>query len=157
MKIDGHTSRDYLRLLAPLFALMAAVWALRMVVYAAGAAPVVLHIVSVTLAGRISVLLVVLMIQHRHFGSYVSVIASVFVLICWEQFIISAAIVFSMATGIVTVYSAPEFTFGAGPAANLASHLLIGLGSGTLLGAAMGCLLFWMLRRLTSSAARSAR
>jgi hypothetical protein len=157
MKIAGHTPGDYLRLLAPLFALMAAVWALRMVLYAAGLGPMVLHVVSVTLAGRVSVLLAVLMIQHRRFGSYTSVIASVFLLLCWEQFIISVAIVFSMITGVMTVYSAPEFTLGASPAGNLASHWLIGLGSGTLLGAAMGCLLLWMVRRLTSSSAKTTR
>ena len=157
MKINGHTPGEYLRLLAPLFALMAAVWALRIVVYAAGAPAIALHIVSVTLAGRVSVLLAVIMIQHRRFGGYTSVIASVFLLVCWEQLIISAAILFTMATGILTVYSAPQFTFGASETANLASHLLIGLGSGTLLGAAMGCLLSWILRRLGSSTARSAR
>ncbi|HEV3277256.1 MAG TPA: hypothetical protein VG860_10610 [Terriglobia bacterium] len=157
MRIDGHGPGDYLRLLAPLFALMAAVWALRIVVYAAGAAPMVLHIISVTLAGRIAILLAVIMIYRRRFGSYTSVIVSVFLLICWEQLIIAAAIVFTLATGILNVYSAPRFTLGESPATHLAGHLTVGIGSGTLLGAAMGCLLFWMLRRLASSAARSAR
>ncbi len=157
MKIDGHSPRDYLHLLAPLFALLAAVWALRIVVYAAGVTGLALHIISVTLTGRVSILLAVIMIYRRRFGSYASVIASVFLLSCWEEFIISAAILFTMFTGVTNVYSARPFTFGMSSAANLASHLTMGLGSGTLLGAAMGCLLLLILRKLVSSEARSAR
>ena len=157
MKIDGHGPRDYLHLLAPLFALMAAVWALRIVVYAAGVTPMVLHIISVTVAGRLSILLAVIMIYRRRFGSYTSVIASVFLLTCWEQLIISAAILFTVITGVTNVYSARRFTFGESPAVHLAGHLTVGIGSGTLLGAAMGCLLLWILRKLVSPAAGSAR
>ena len=52
MKIGGHGLRDHIRLLGPLLVLMAAVWALRIVLYAAGAPSFVLHVVSVTLATR---------------------------------------------------------------------------------------------------------
>jgi hypothetical protein len=153
MRIDGHSLRDYLGLLAPLFAFMAAVWGLRIVVYAAGATGDILHIVSVTLAGRLSILLVVIMIHRRRFGGYSSVITSVFLLSCWEQLIISAAIFFTVLTGITNVYSAPRFTFGESPLSHLVGHLTVGIGSGTLLGAAMGCLLLLILRKLVSPAA----
>jgi hypothetical protein len=152
MRIDGHSLRDYLHLLAPLGALMAAVWALRIVVYAAGARGDVLHIISVTLAGRLSILLAVIMIHRRRFGGYTSVITSVFLLTCWEQFIISAAILFTVLTGMTNVYSASRFTFGESPLAHLVGHLTIGIGSGTLLGAAMGCLLLLIVRKLMSPA-----
>ena len=157
MRIDGHGLRDYLHLLAPLFALLAAVWALRIVVYAAGATGDILHIISVTLAGRVSILLVVIMIHRRRFGGYISVITSVFLLSCWEQFIISAAILFTVLTGMTNVYSAPRFTFGETPLAHLVGHLTVGIGSGTLLGAAMGCLLLLILRKLVSPAAGMTR
>ncbi len=157
MKIGERGLREYLHLLAPLFAFIVAVWALRLVVYAAGASGMVLHIVSVTVAGRLSILLAVIMIYSRRFGSYVSVITSVFLLTCFEQLIISAAILFTVLTGKINVYSARQFTFGETPAAHLVGHLTIGIGSGTLLGAAMGCVLLLILRRLVSAEARSVR
>jgi len=157
MKIDRHGLRDYFQLLAPLFALIAAVWALRLVVYAAGVQGPALHVISVTLAGRVSILLAVIMIYRRRFGGYTSVIASVFLLSCWEQFIISAAILFTVLTGVTNVYSARRFTFGESPATHLVGHLTVGIGSGTLLGAAMGCLLLLILRKLASPATRSSR
>ena len=157
MKIDGHGLRDYFRLLAPLFALIAAVWALRIVVYAAGVRGPALHVISVTLAGRLSILLAVIIIHRRRFGGYTSVIASVFLLSCWEQLVISAAILFTVLTGIFNVYSAPHYTFGETPAVHMLGHLTVGIGSGALLGAAMGCLLLLILRKLVSPATRSTR
>ena len=157
MKIDEHGPRDYLRLLAPLVALIAGVWALRLVVYAAGVTGPALHVISVTLAGRVSILLAVIMIYYRRFGSYASVIASVFLLSCWEQLVISAAILFTVLTGIFNVYSAPEFTVRETPATHLLVHLTVGIGSGTLFGAAMGCLLLLIFRKLVSPATRSTR
>jgi len=150
MKIEGHRLRERVRLLAPLFGLTAAVWALRLVVFAAGAEPGSewLHVISVTVTGAVSILLAVLMIHHRRFGSYTSVVVAVFMLIAWEQLLISAAIAFASITGTVNVYSAPEFSFGEGPWRHIAGHLTIILGLWTILGSAMGCLLLWMLRRV---------
>lgn len=157
MKIDGHGLRDYLQMLAPLFALIAAVWALRIVVYAAGVRGPALHVISVTLAGRVSILLAVIMIHYRRFGGYAGVVVSVLLLSCFEQLIISAAILFTVLTGIFNVYSNPHFTFGESPRAHLVGHLTVGIGSGTLLGAAMGCLLLLILRKLVSPATRGTR
>lgn len=147
MKLGEHGLREHLGLLAPLFAFIAAVWALRIVVYAAGAPPLVLHVISVTVAGRLSILLAVVMIYRRRFGSYSSVVAAVFLLICWEEFLIVAGVIFTILTGIRNVYNAPEFSFGATLWEQVLGHLTIGVGSGTILGAAMGCVIFWMLRK----------
>jgi hypothetical protein len=150
MKIEGHRFRDSVHLLAPLFVLIGAVWALRMVVFAAGARPgsVWLHVISVTVTGAASILLAVLMIHHRRFGSYPSVVAAVFLLIAWEELLISAAIAFATITGTVNVYCLPEYSFGQSPWHHIAAQLSLIVGSRTILGAAMGCLLLWMLRRV---------
>jgi len=150
MNIEGHRFRDSVRLLAPLFVLIAAVWALRLVVFAAGAEPgsVWLHIISVTVTGAASILLAVLMIHHRRFGSYTSVVAAVFLLIAWEELLISAAIAFASITGTMNVYSLPKYSFGETPWRHIAAQLTLVLGSRTILGSAMGCLLLWMLRRV---------
>ncbi|HUI43795.1 MAG TPA: hypothetical protein VL523_17685 [Terriglobia bacterium] len=149
MKIGGHGLQEHVRLLGPLFGFIAAAWALRMIVYAAGVskASLWLHVISVTLVGALSILLAVVMIHRRRFGSYASVVASVFLLMCWEQLLIVAAIAFTALTGFNNVYSAPEFSFGETPWVHAAGHLTFGIGSGTIFGGAMGCLLLWMLRR----------
>jgi hypothetical protein len=149
MKIGGHGLREHLRLLGPLFGFIAAVWALRAVIFAAGVSKhsPLLHVVSVTLAGAISILLAVIMIHRRRFGSYPSVVASVFLLMCWEEILIVLAISLTALTGINNVYSAPEFSFHETPWVHAAGHLTFGIGSGTIFGGAMGCLLLWMLRR----------
>jgi hypothetical protein len=46
--------RDHVRLLAPLFALIAAVWALRLVLDASGAPKGLVRLSSVTVAGAVS-------------------------------------------------------------------------------------------------------
>jgi hypothetical protein len=149
MNIGGHGLREHLRLLAPLFGLIAAVWALRLVVFAAGlpASSPWLHVISVTVFGAVSILLAVLMIHRRRFGSYANVVAATFLLVCWQQGLIVAAILFTALTGISNVYSAPAFSFGESYGAHAAGHLTFGIGSGILFGGGMGCLLLWMLRR----------
>ena len=53
MKIGEHDFGDHIRLLAPLFAFIAAVWALRLVLYAAEAPSPLLRVCSVTVAGSV--------------------------------------------------------------------------------------------------------
>ncbi|HXJ93604.1 MAG TPA: hypothetical protein VMT20_12050 [Terriglobia bacterium] len=152
MRIGKHGLLDHLRLLAPLFGFIAAVWALRMVVFAAGAPrfSVELRVISVTVAGGLSVLLAVLMIHRRNFGGYASVVAAVFLLSCWEQVLISAAIIFTALTGIANVYTGPDLAFVPGMWRHAAGHLTFGIGFSAILGSAMACILFWMLRRADS-------
>ena len=149
MNIGGHGLREHLQLLAPLFGLIAAVWVLRLVVFAAGApaSSLWLRVISVTVFGAVSILLAVLMIHRRRFGSYANVVVATFLLACWQQVLIVAAILFTALTGITNVYSAPAFSFGESLAVHAAGHLTFGIGSGTIFGGAMGCLLLWMLRR----------
>lgn len=148
MKIGEHGLREHLHLLAPLFGLVAAVWALRLVLAFGGAPPVVIHYCSVTAAGAISILFAVLLIYFKKFGGYSSVAASAVLLHLWEQLLISGAIAFSILTGNPTVYSAPEFAGRMTPVQHLLSHLTFGLAFGSLIGTGMGCVLLWMLRKL---------
>lgn len=147
MKVGGHGLRDHIRLVSPLLALIAAVWALRLVLHLAGAPPLVLHITSVTLATAAATLLAGIMVHNRQFGSYANVVVAVFILSVWEQILISAAIAFTALTGLVNVYSAPEFSFGQSLWVHIAGHLIFGIGSGTLFGTVVGGVVFWMLRK----------
>ena len=148
MKIGGHGLREHIHLLKPLFGLIAAVWLLRLVLDKAGTPPTVVRMVSVTVAEAASILLAVLVIHLRAFGSYASVVAAAFLLEFWQQLLICGAIAFSALTGTANIYTAPEYSFHRGPAAHIIGHLTGALGFGTLFGAAMGCLLLWMLRRI---------
>lgn len=159
MKIGRHGLMDHLRLLGPLFGFIAAIWALRIVLHAAGASrsSPELRVISVTVAGGVAVLLAVLMIHRRSFGGCASVVAAVFLLSCWEQLLITAAIIFSALTGIPNVYTGPDFAFVPGLWHHAAGHLTIGIGSSAIFGSAMGCILFWMLRKADSQGAADAR
>lgn len=148
MRIGEHGIREHLHLLAPLFGLIAAVWALRLVLAFAGAPPVVVHYCSVTAAGAISILFSVLLIYFKKFGGYYAVAACAVLLQIWEQCLISAAIAFGILSGIPNVYTAPEFARHMTPVQHLLSHLTFGLVFGSLIGTLMGCLLLWMLRKL---------
>jgi len=147
MKISGKDLQDYLRLLAPLFGLIAAVWALRLVMDAIGAPFALVRACSVTVTASVSVLLAAALVHFKQFGSYANLVAAVFLLTFWEQFLISSAIAFSMLTRIQNVYIAPEFALGFTPLRHIAGHLLFGVGFGTLFGSAVGCLLLWLLRK----------
>jgi hypothetical protein len=154
MNINGFSLRDHLRLLAPLFGLIAAVWALRIVLAEMGASRLVLSICSVTLAGAAALLLAVLLIHGRHMGGYANVAAAVFLLECWEQGLISLAIAFGALTGTQNVYTAPEFSFGLSPLRHILGHLTFGIGMSTLFGSGTGCLLLWLLRKFVPAGAR---
>lgn len=148
MKIGQHGLREHIHLLVPLFGLIAAVWALRLILAFAEAPFVLVHYCSVTAAGSISILFAVLLIYFKKFGSYSSVVASAILLHFWEQVLICAAIAFSILTGIPNVFIAHEFSGRMTPLQHLVSHLTIGLAFGSVVGTIMGCVLFWMLRKL---------
>jgi hypothetical protein len=156
MKIGGHGLREHIRLLMPLFGLIAAVWLLRLIMDKAGAPPTVVRMVSVTVATAVSILLAVVLIHFKAFGSYVNVVVAAFLLEFWSQLLICIAIAFSAVTGTTNIYSAPQYSFhraaghrvAHGPLVHIFGHLTGALGFGTLFGAAMGCLLLWMLRLL---------
>jgi amino acid permease len=146
----GHWGlRDHVRLLVPLFALIAAVWALRLVLDAAGAPSGVVRLASVTVAGAVAVLLTVVLMHFRHLGRYSNVIVATILLVSWEQLLIVLTIAFAAVTGIQNVFAAPEYSpHGSGALAHIAGHLTFGLGFGILVGSAMACLTLWTLRRL---------
>jgi len=155
MKIGEHGLGDHIRLLAPLFAFIAAVWALRLVLFAAGAPMGVVRASSVTVAGAIAFLFTVLLIHVRRFGSYASVVLAVFLLECCQQILIVAAIAFGALTNTEVVFARPEFSFGMDSLHHILGQLTFGIGFGTLSESAMGSLLLWLLRRFTPKEARS--
>jgi hypothetical protein len=147
MRICGHGLRDHLRLLAPLFGLIAAVWVLRMVMALAGTHPSIVRYVSVGVAGSVSGLIAVWLIHFRRFGGYSNVVFATFLLMIWEESLISAAIAFAALTGTSNIYTAAEYAHGMGHAEHITLHLTLGLGFGTLFGSAMGCAFLWLLRK----------
>jgi hypothetical protein len=155
MRIGGHRVRDHIRLLAPLFGLIAAVWVLRMIVAEAGSPSYIILIVSVTTTTAFSMLLAVLLIHFRRFGGYANVVVASFLLNVWAQILISGAISFAMLTGTENIYTAPAFDLSGGDGSKLShlyGHLTFEIALGTLEGAAVGCLLLWLLRMLASRA-----
>src|SRR5215469_2020573 len=81
MKINGHSLRDHLRLLLPLLGLIAAVWALRLLLDIAGAPGAVIRLCSTTVAAPVSVLIAVILIHRHRFGSYSAVVLASFLLV----------------------------------------------------------------------------
>ena len=149
MKIFGHGLREHMQLLAPLFALIAAVWALRLVAGAAGVPPGLVRVISVTVASAVAVVLAAVLIHVRQFGSYPSVVMAVFLLVLWEQILIVCAIAFAILTRTQNIFLAPEFSSPRFTARqHMIGHLTFALGFDTLIGTVMGCFLFWMVRRL---------
>lgn len=148
MRVGGRSFEDHLRILGPLFGLIAAVWALRLVLAAAGAPPAVIRACSVTVAVPLSVLLTVLIFHHRGFGAYANVAFAALLLSCWAELLIAAALTFSAITGVAEVYSAPEFSGGLTLVQQIIGHLTFGIGVYTLFGIGMGCLLLWLLRHI---------
>src|SRR5205814_1954156 len=109
------------------------------------------HVFSVTVTSSICILVAVLLIHKKQCGGYSTVVAAVFLLVCWEQLLIVCAIAIYMLTGRTNVFTAPQHSAHMhDPLAHIAGHLTFGIGIETLFGSAMACLLFWMLRTLVS-------
>src|SRR5436853_4179747 len=151
MKIGGLRLREHIRLLTPLFIFIAAVWLLRMVLDASGVPHVIAHAFSVTAAEAIAIFLAVLLMEVRGTGSYINVVVASIFLTVWAQLLIVIAIVFSVVTGINTVFTVPEFSVPGDDKyhiRHILGHLTYGIGLGILFGAAMGCILLFLLRVL---------
>ncbi len=151
MKIGKHGLRDHARILAPLFCLIAGIWGLRIIFAAANSPAWIIHITSVTTATSVAVLLAVLLIHLRQFGGYTSVVVAALLLNAWSQLLVVAAIEFTAVTHLMNVYAAPEYSIPGRTEAHLEhiyGHLTFGIGIGSLVGAAFGCLLLLILRVL---------
>ncbi len=151
MKICGRGLRDHIKLLSPLFGIIAAVWALRLVLDAAGASHGLITVFSVSIATPLAILLAVLFIHMRRFGSFPNVVASVVLLVVWSQLLVILAIFFSVITGKENIFTAPEYSIpGDDPhhVRHILGHLTFGIGVAALFGSAVGCLLLGLLRLL---------
>ena len=151
MRIVGQRLRDHIRLLTPLFIMLATIWSLRLVFAALNLPAWWLRIFSVTVATSFSVMLAVLLIHVRRFGGYTNVVLSSLLIHTWASGLIILAIVFSVLTGTENVFTRPEFSIPVDDPHHLRhiyGHLTFGIGWGTLSGSAVGCLLLWLLRLL---------
>ena len=151
MRIGGHPLRQHLRLLAPLFALLAGIWVLRLIIGYVYTSGWLLQVVSLTVFSPIAVLLAVLLLHVRRFGGYASVVVCSLLLNAWVESLIVIAIVFSVLTGVSNVYTAPMFSppdIDPHHLRHIRGHLTYGIGISTLAGAAMGSLLLFLLRKL---------
>ena len=150
MKIGDHSLGEHIRLLAPLFVLIAGVWLLRILLHEMSILHPLVHVLSVTVGTALALLFAVVLIHVRDFGSYPSVIVSTVLLVAWEQILIIVAIVFAVLTGTENIFTLPEFSPGNDPRhiKHILGHLTVVLGVGTLIGSAFGCLILWMLRRM---------
>jgi hypothetical protein len=155
MNMCGRGLRDHVRLLAPLFGFITVVWALRWALDAAGVSPGLVRAFSVTGATSLAVLIAVWLIHTRGFGSYPNVVVASLLLVVFEQVIIVAAIAFAVVSKIGNVFTKAEFSRPDDP--NHVKHILgqltFGIGAGILLGAATGCLMLWLLRKLVPARA----
>jgi hypothetical protein len=148
MRICGYRIRDHIRLLAPLFGFITAVWLIRLVLGALGVGFV--RMFSVTGADALAILLAAVLIHMRRFGSYPNVVAASVLLVVWGQLLIVLAIVFAVLSGTNNIFTAPQYSFPRDDTHHLkhiAGQFIYG-GYGILLGAAMGCVLLWVLRML---------
>jgi hypothetical protein len=150
MTICGLRLRDHIRLLTPLFALIGLVWALRWVLDSMGAPHTLVRMLSVTAATSLSVLIAVWLIHTRGVGSYPNVVMASLLLVVFEQALLVIAILISVYTGVENVFTEPEFSVNNDPnhVKHIMGHLTFGIGAGMLFGAATGCLMLWLLRRL---------
>lgn len=159
MRFCGRGLRDHIRLLAPLFGLITLIWALRWALDAVGVSPSVVRAFSVTGATSLAVLIAVWLIHTRGFGSYPNVVVASLLLVVYEQLIIIGAIVFAVLTGIGNVFTQSEFSRPDDPdhIRHIIGQLTFGIGAGTLLGTATGCLMLWLLKRLVPPRAEHLR
>ena len=148
MRAEHHGIREYIRLLYLLFIFIAGVWMLRMILYLAGAPVSITRLFSVTVASGVSSLLAVLLIHYRRFGSYSNVVVASLSINIWAELLISVAILFTMFSGKMNVYSAPEYSGMRSLAEHLLGNLTFGIVIGTFNSATVGCLLLWLLRTM---------
>ncbi len=149
MKVGGLRARDHIRLLYPLFVLIAAVFLLRLILAAADSPEWVVRLVSVTTTTGISILIAVALLHFRHSGGYANAVFASFLINIWAQLLIIGAISVSALFGTTNVYTYPEYSpAGLDPyrLRHILGHISAGMGFGTLEGAAAGCIFLWLLR-----------
>jgi len=156
MKIGGLGIREHVRLVAPLFGLIAAIWALRWILGVVAAPRWLIGIFSLTLATPVAILLAVLLMHVRRIGGYTNVVVVSLLLNAWAQLLIVAAILVSVASGVENIYTRPEFSaLGNDPRhlRHIYGHLVFGIAFSTPIGAAVGSFLLFLLRKMVPAEA----
>jgi hypothetical protein len=148
MRIGEHGMREHLRLLLPAFIIVTGIWVLRLIVAASGIPFWMTRMVSVSLATTLSILLSVILIHVRRFGSYPSVVVASLLINASAQILIALAIFYSVLTGADNIYTVPEFSMTRNQMIHIYGHLTFGIAIGTFVGAAVGSFFLWLLRML---------
>ena len=85
MNIGGYGVREHIKLLAPAWGLIAAVWLLRWVLDALGAPRMLVVALSVSGATALAILIAVGLFLFRSFGGYSSVLLASFLIVVWAH------------------------------------------------------------------------
>jgi hypothetical protein len=137
MKIGGHPLRQHLRILSPLFVLLAGVWVLRWIIGCINTPGWLLQVVSLTFFAPVAVLLAVLMLHVRRFGGYASVVACSLLLNAWTETLIVLAIMFRSLRAFRHLHGTDVFSRRCGPASPVPHPQALTYGSTRFAGAAM--------------------
>jgi hypothetical protein len=150
MRISGRTFSEHIRLLTPLFGIITAVFALRLLLGFVNVPGWLLVTVSISVIVPICIVLMTVLVHFRRFGGYGNIILSTFMLVVWSQLLIVAGILFSVTTGIENIYTYPEFSIGGEDPyhiRHITGHLTFGVGIETVFGSILSSILLYMLRR----------
>ncbi|HSR68435.1 MAG TPA: hypothetical protein VLU25_10870 [Acidobacteriota bacterium] len=155
MRINAKTFTQHVRLAGPYLGILTLVWLLRMLAYAAGLPLNWVEVISLSVAVEVCTVLAVVQIHVSEWGSYSNIVVVAFLLNAWSQLQIALAIIFTMVTGVGTVYTHPSYTIPPGGGehwTHLYGQLTFVLGFGTIFALASGCLLLFLLRLLLPNA-----
>jgi hypothetical protein len=125
------------------------VWIVRILLGVVNALLWFSKLISVSAAAVIALLVAILWIHTRNFGSYPNVVIASFLINGWTHLLIILAILFAVVTNTDNIFTRPEFSIKEDDAyhvRHIVGHLTFGIGANTLFGAGMGCLLLWLLR-----------
>ncbi len=146
--------RCLVREMAPFFAIITAVWLLRLVAGMVEDVPRwVLRSLSVSAVVPFCVVIAACVIHFRRLGGFPAVVVTAFLLVAWSELLVSAAIFVTWFSGWENIYSIPRFTppGRGGYLGHILGHLTFGIGFGALFGSLMGGFVLILLRWISPS------
>ena len=113
---------------------------------------------SISAVMWIGVVYFAIRVHTTGFGSYKHLLPLLFLQSLVAQAIIIGAIILAIVTGTDNIFSAPEYSFGNDGKTwfHVGAHAVLGTTVPTLLGWAVGCLIMFVARKLTSKTGSAA-